>query len=395
MNHTKYLIIGSSHAGLSAMDAIRLHDKEGPLTLVSQENCLPYSPTILPYVLSGQTSPDKVFLRNEEALRQLRVSFKPGAKVVALNSGKHQVTLASGESIEYKKLLLATGAEPKLPPVEGLEGLSYHVLRTIEDATRLRAASGGATSAVVLGGGLIGLHAAENLAAGGMKVTVVEALPRLLAGYFDQEAAGLIRQAFVDEGVKVLTGERVTAAAKKGKGCVLALASGKSVSGDLLVIATGVRPRTDYLADSGVEVDEGILVDETMRTSAEDIWAAGDVAQAGSFFDATKRVNGIVPNAVEQGRIAGMDMVEDPWLKPFEGAIPLNSYRFFGHRAFSVGVVADAEGIEVERMSLPEASVYRKLLFKGDHLVGAQGVNTGLDRESCTSSFAEGSIWER
>jgi phenylglyoxylate dehydrogenase epsilon subunit len=379
MNHTKYLIIGSSHAGLSALDAIRLQDKEGPLTLVTQENCLPYSPTILPYVLSGQTSPDKVFLRNEEALHHLRVSFKPGAKVVALNSGKHQVTLVSGESIGYKKLLLATGAEPMLPPVEGLQDVSCHVLRTIEDATKLRIALEGATSAVVLGGGLIGLHAAENLAAGGMDVTVVEALPRLLAGYFDQEAAGLIRQAFVDKGVKVLTGERVTGAAKKGKGCVLTLFSSKNISADLLVIATGVRPRTDYLAGSGVEVDEGILVDERMRTSAEDIWAAGDVAQGGSFFDATKRVYGIVPNAVEQGRIAGMDMVEDPWLKPFEGAIPLNSYRFFGHRAFSVGVVADAEGIEVEKMFLPEASVYQKLLFKDDRLVGAQGINTGLD----------------
>jgi phenylglyoxylate dehydrogenase epsilon subunit len=379
MDHTKYLIIGSSHAGLSALDAIRVQDKEGPLTLVSQENCLPYSPTILPYVLSGQRDPDKVFLRNQEALHELRVSFKPGARVVAVNASKHRVALASGESIGYEKLLLATGAEPKLPPVEGLQDISYHVLRTIEDATKLRIALGGARSAVVLGGGLIGLHAAENLAAGGMEVTVVEALPRLLAGYFDEEAAGLIRKAFVDKGVKVLTGERVTGAAKERRGCLLTLASGKNISGDLLVIATGVRPRTDYLAASGVEVDEGILVDERMRTSAEDIWAAGDVAQAVSFFDATKRVNAILPSAVEQGRIAGMDMVEDPWLKPFEGAIPLNSYRFFGHRAFSVGVVPDAEGIEVEKVFLPEGCTYRKLVFKDDRLVGAQGINSGLD----------------
>ena len=195
----------------------------------------------------------------------------------------------------------------------------------------------------------------------------------------DEEAAGLIRQAFADKGVKVFTGERVTGSAREGRGCLLTLASGKNISGDLLVIATGVRPRTDYLSASGVEVDEGILVDERMRTSAEDIWAAGDVAQARSFFDATRRVNATLPSAVEQGRIAGMDMVQDPWLKPFEGAIPLNSYRFFGHRAFSVGLVPQEEEIEVEKLFLPEACRYQKLAFKDDRLVGAQGINSGLD----------------
>jgi phenylglyoxylate dehydrogenase epsilon subunit len=379
MDQTKYLIIGSSHAGLSAVDAIRVQDKENPLTLVSQENCLPYSPTILPYVLSGQTGSDRVFLRNEEALHTLTVSFRPGAKVIGVDAGKHQVTLASGERIGYEKLLLATGSEPNLPPVEGLQDISYHVLRTLEDATKLRTALEGAKSAAVLGGGLIGLHAAENLAARGIEVAVVEALPRLLAGYFDQDAGGLIRQAFLDKGVRVFTGERVTGAAKKGRGCLLTLASGKDVSADLLVIATGVRPRTDYLAGSGVKVEEGILVDERMRTSAEDIWAAGDVAQGGSFFDATSRLNAIVPNAVEQGRIAGMDMAEDPWLKPFTGNIPVTSYRFFSHRAFSVGMVGDGEGIEAEKVFLPDACKYQKLVFKDDRLMGAQGINSGLD----------------
>ena len=93
MHHTKYLIIGSSHAGLSALDAIRLQDKEGPLTLVTQESCLPYSPTILPYVLSGQARPDKVFLRDQKSLDSLSVVFKPGAKVVAVDGRSRQVTL--------------------------------------------------------------------------------------------------------------------------------------------------------------------------------------------------------------------------------------------------------------------------------------------------------------
>src|SRR5512136_1059323 len=180
MHHTKYLIIGSSHAGLSALDAIRLQDKEGSLTLVTQESCLPYSPTILPYVLSGQAQPDKVFLRDQQDLDGLSVAFKPGAKVVAVDGGSRQVTLQSGEKIEYEKLLLATGAAPKLPPVEGLDAVPHHVLRTLEDAVALRSKIRKGGTAAVLGAGLIGLHAAENLAKGGMRVLVVEALPQVL-----------------------------------------------------------------------------------------------------------------------------------------------------------------------------------------------------------------------
>jgi len=379
MDRTKYLIVGSSHAGLAALDAIRLQDKESSLTLVTREACLPYSPTILPYVVSGRTEADRIFLRSEERLLDLKVSYKSGAKVVALEAGSRRVVLESGDALEYEKLLLATGAAPKVPPVEGLKGVPYHVLRTLEDAMMLRTASRQAKTAVILGGGLIGLHAAESLALKGLKVTVVEALPRLLSGYFGEEAADFIRNAFMERGVEVLVSEQARSASKAGSGCLLALSSGKTVKGDLLLIATGVRPRTEYLKGSEVAVDEGILVDERMRTSAENIWAAGDAAQAGGFFDGAAKVNAVLPSAVEQGRIAGMDMAGDPALKPFLGNIPVNAYRFFGHRAFSVGITSGAEGLETEKVSVPEGRQYLKLVFRGDCLAGAEGVNTGVD----------------
>jgi phenylglyoxylate dehydrogenase epsilon subunit len=379
MHHTKYLIIGSSHAGLSALDAIRLQDKEGSLTLVTQESCLPYSPTILPYVLSGQAKPDKVFLRDEQSLDGLSVVFKPGAKVVAVDGRSRQVTLQSGEKIEYEKLLLGTGAAPKLPPVQGLEAVPHRVLRTLEDALvlRLKIQKGG--TAVVMGAGLIGLHAAENLARGGMKVVVVEALSQVLPGYFDEEASQMIYRAFSDKGVKILLKEKVTRVKGSEGRMTLNLASGQDLSAELLVAATGVQPRVECLKGSAVEVDQGILVDEKMRTSVSGIWAAGDVAQARGFFHSARTLNGTLPNAVEQGRIAGMDMVEDPALKAYPGAIGMNTYRFFGHRAFSAGMVKEGEGCEVEKKSAPDSFRYEKLVFKDDRLVGASGINSDLD----------------
>ena len=379
MHHTKYLIIGSSHAGLSALDAIRLQDKEGSLILVTQESCLPYSPTILPYVLSGQAQPEKVFLRDQQSLDSLSVVFKPGAKVVAVDGSSRQVTLQSGEKIKYEKLLLATGAAPKLPPVQGLQAVPHHVLRTLEDALGLRSKIRKGGTALVMGAGLIGLHAAENLAKGGMKVVVVEALSQVLPGYFDEEVSQIICKAFSDNGIKIRLNEKVSRVEGGDGETALSLVSGGSISAGLIVVATGVQPRVEVLAGSGVEVDQGILVDERMRTNVGGIWAAGDVAQARGFFESSKILNATLPNAVEQGRIAGMDMVEDPALKGYQGAVSLNTCRFFGHRAFSVGMIKAEAGCEVEKVVVPESFKYQKLVFKEDQLVGASGINSALD----------------
>ena len=382
MSLSKYIIVGSGHAGLSALEAIRIQDTEGTVTLISREEVLPYSPTILPYVVSGQVDPEQIFLLDEGSLDRLGVSFKRGAKAAAVDAAVHTVTLETGETLEYEKLLLATGASPALPSIAGLGEVPYHVLRTLEDAMHLRDALQQARSAIVLGAGLIGMHAAENLAKGGVQVTVVEALPQVLPGYFDEQAAALIQQVFTEEGIKVITGNTVAQVATAEGTCVVSLESGSNLSADLLLVAAGVRPRIEYLAESGVEVDRGIVVDDTMRTSTTGIWAAGDVAQARGFFDPAKTMNATLANAVEQGRIAGMDMVSDSALRPYAGGIASNAYQFFGHQAFSVGltkVPRSADGMEVDQVFLPTSLQYQKLVFQNDRLVGVSCINTLLD----------------
>ncbi|HUT71417.1 MAG TPA: FAD-dependent oxidoreductase [Desulfatiglandales bacterium] len=382
MSHSTYLIVGSSHAALSALEAIRIQDTDGSLTLVTQEDTLPYSPTILPYVISGQVDPEQISLRDAEALDRYRVAFKKGARVVAVDPANHSVSMDSGETLKYEKMLLATGAEPTLPPIPGMKDASCHVLRTLGDAVRLQSAAQKAKSAIILGAGLIGMHAAENLAKAGVQITIVETLPRVLPGYFDEQAAGLIQQVFANHGIKILTGSTVTHVTASNGTCTVSLESGGELSGDLLLVATGVRARMNYAAGSGIDVGEGIVVDDTMRTSSRDIWAAGDVAEARSFFGGKKLVNANLPNAVEQGRIAGMDMVGDSALKPFTGGIARNAYHFFGHRAFSVGLVGRPEsagGIEVDQVFLPSSIQYQKMVFEDDRLVAVSGVNTVLD----------------
>jgi phenylglyoxylate dehydrogenase epsilon subunit len=382
MSQAEYLIAGSSHAGLSALEAIRMQHGEGRITLLTQDKYLPYSPTILPYVVSGLVDAKEAFLRDEEAVSRYGAEFKRDAKVVRVEPQTRTLKLQTGENIQYEKLLLATGARPMLPPISGLKDAPYHVLRTLDDAVGLHRAAQKAKSVIVLGAGLIGMHAAENLAKRGRKVTVVEAMPHVLPGYFDEQAAGLVQRVFSEAGIKIITGSAVTHASGSNGGCLVSLESGEDLSADLLMVATGVKSNIDYLAESGIGVDEGILVDEMMRTNAEGIWAAGDVAQAQSFFGEGKRINAILPNAVEQGRIAGMDMVGDPAVKPFQGGLPMNTYRFMGNNAFSVGmsqIPEGDEGYDVEQVSLPKRLQYQKLIFKERRLVGASGVNTNMD----------------
>jgi phenylglyoxylate dehydrogenase epsilon subunit len=382
MQHTHYLIVGASHAALSALHAIRLHDSEQELTLLTRDDSLPYSPTVLPYVVSGRSDPGRVFLRDKNYFAQHKVNYLRGAKVQKVNAGESAVELANGSRIGFDKLLLATGAAPLLPPIPGLADLRFHVLRTLADAVALREALPRIKRAVVLGGGLIGMHAAENLANGGVAVSVVEMQPHVLAGYFDAEASTMIEKVFAAKGARLLTGTSVAAFTAQGEGCRARLDDGTELEADLVLVATGVAPVTDFLAGSGIATERGVLVDEHMRTNIANIWAAGDVAQARGFFGSERIINGILPDAVDQGRVAGMAMAEDPGSKTYAGGVPLNTYSFFGQQAVSVGVhegALEPSGVEVKKQVDSEQNRYLKIVLKDNRLAGIFGVNTAFD----------------
>ena len=389
MSQTKYLIIGSSHAGLSALAAIRMVDPEGPITIVSKEKTLPYSPTVLPYVLSGQADPERVFLRDQAYFDKVNARFLNGSAMMGLDSKTNTVTLESGDTIQYEKLLLATGSEPKVPDIPGLKDAPWHVLRTLADALKIKASASEGQSVIILGAGLIGMHAAQDLAKAGLQVTVVATTPQVMSQYFDVEAASLIEKAFVKNGVKILTGSPVTHVTKSNSACAVSLESGLDLSAHMLLVAKGVNPCMDYLNGSGVETDSGILVDDTMQTTVTNIWAAGDVAQASNFFDSDKIMNGILPDASEQGRIAGLAMAEDNAGETYGGGISMNTYNFFNNRAFAIGMCGSTgklaclpcgiDNLEMDKVFSPTSMRYQKMVFQDNHLLGVASINTDID----------------
>jgi phenylglyoxylate dehydrogenase epsilon subunit len=376
MPDVKYLLIGSSHAALEALRAIRQADGEGSMAMLTKDAHLPYSPTMLPYVVSGRSPAEQVILRDADFFAAQGCRFVGNARAVGLDTKTRRVALADGGHWGYEKLLIATGANPALPPIPGLADIRYHVLRSLDDAGGLRQAMGQARRAVVLGAGLVGLHAAENLAKNGLAVNVVEMRPQVLPGYFDAKASARIEAAFAEHGVALQLGRRAIAAEAQGDGFVLELDDGQRLEGDLLLVAAGVKPAVDWLAGSGVGIDQGILVDDTLRTTAADVWAAGDVAQAKDFASGAQALIGIIPTAVEQGRIAGMAMAGDPYVKPYPGGLPVNTYRFFGRIALSIGRATASEGVEVaEHVN----GGYRRVVLSGDRLVGYASVDEPFD----------------
>jgi phenylglyoxylate dehydrogenase epsilon subunit len=379
---SKYVIVGSSHAALEAATAIRLIDGEGSLALLTRDARLPYSPTILPYVVSGRSQPDNVVLRDETYFRDNRIDFVANTTVVALDPAEKNLRLASGETWHYDKLLLATGAAPALPPVPGLREVDYHVLRSMQDAVALRDAMQRAKSAIVLGAGLIGMHAAENMTKAGVEVCVVEMQEHALSGYFEPRASAMIERTFSRNGIRMLMGRTLARVERRtkeeGDGYHATLSDGTVIAADLLLVCTGVKPNIDFLAGSGIETETGILVDDRMRTSAPDVWAAGDVAQARGFWGG-KTVNGILPNAVEQGRIAGLDMADDVELRPFPGAVPLNTYSFFGQHAISVGRMQSGDGSAVVERGDEASGSYRRIVLHDGKLVGIATINDFVD----------------
>ncbi|OAN44727.1 phenylglyoxylate dehydrogenase [Paramagnetospirillum marisnigri] len=378
MPEAKYLLVGSSHAALEALRSIRHMDPEGSMAMITRDAHLPYSPTILPYVVSGRSKPDAVLLRDQAFFEANHCAFVPNAIATGLNAKTRTVTLESGETWRFERLLIGTGAAPAIPPVKGLDSVKFHVLRSLDDAKALRTAMGGARHAVVLGAGLVGLHAAETMAEAGLSVSVVEMQAHVLPGYFDPKASERIEGAFDDHGVKLFLSCKVVAVEPEdgGHSCLVHLEDSRALKADLLLVATGVKPVTGWLEGSGVQVDKGVLVDETMRTTAPDVWAAGDVAQAMDFHTGKTALIGIIPTAVDQGRIAGAGMASDPGVKSYPGGIPVNTYRFFGRVALSIGQAAARDGVEVAES---DADGYRRLVLEDNRLVGYASVDQPFD----------------
>lgn len=374
----RHLIVGCGPAALSAVEAIRKMGGENDITVITAENCPPYSPAALPYLLAGRISEERFWLRDQDYLDSLGVTVRKGKRVVEVDPGSNQAVCADGSRMEYDDLLLATGARPLGAGLPGLgEDEAFH-FHTLADYRRLTEELATTSEVAVYGAGLVATELALSLLERGIEVTMVTR-SRLLRRYFGPEAGDVIQRQLESEGIKIISGVTVTAAHRQGARTEIALSNGQSLLTGLLVVALGVVPNTPSVQGEMRLAAQGIWVDGFMRTSIANVYAAGDVAAAPSLFGDVAP-NAILPNALDQGRVAGINMAGGEELYP--GWIPVNLLSYFGRQAFSIGLVnpanADASSYKILQDGVP-GKVWRKLVFHGNLLVGAEFVNVPVD----------------
>jgi 3-phenylpropionate/trans-cinnamate dioxygenase ferredoxin reductase subunit len=265
------VIVGAGECGTRAALALREAGYGGPVTLVGAERHAPYErPPLSKQAMTG--APEPKGIAGADGLAAAGIEFRPGATAVAVERSERRVVLADGGALPYARLLIATGARPRPLPLPGADGPTAAMLRSVEDAARIRAALGPGRRLAVIGGGFIGLELAASARTLGTEVTVIEALPRLLTRGVPAEIAEVLAARHRDEGVRFLFEARCAAIVADG----VRLADGGTVTADLVVIGIGAVPDTGLAAGCGLALDNGVAVDERLATGDPAVFAAGD-----------------------------------------------------------------------------------------------------------------------
>jgi NADPH-dependent 2,4-dienoyl-CoA reductase/sulfur reductase-like enzyme len=315
-------IVGNGAAAVHACHALRERGYAGAIHLFSDHPEPPYNPMLTPYYLAGSVDRAACFpFGGPELYAAMQVEAHLGVAVVALDAWAHTVEPADGCRLKYDRCLVATGASPVLPPIPGLEGPGVFTLRTMDDADRLRRAlQTGVRRGLVLGASLVGIKVAEALRIRGLEVVLLDVAPHVLPLAAGEACARRIEACLAENGVGLRLGCKAVSVATDrdagtagiggiaGGGLRVELSDGSTVHTDLVVVATGVRPNLDFIEPGQVESEAGLIVDDYLRTSAPDLFAAGDVAQAPNLLTGRPEIVGLWANACQQGRTAGRNM---------------------------------------------------------------------------------------
>jgi nitrite reductase (NADH) large subunit len=356
----KIIIIGNGPAAVAAAESVRQRDSACEIVMVSKENEPFYSPCPLAEYIEGSVPRDRLFLRERNYYDSRQITTLFGRRVSGVDAMARQVRFEGGETAGYDRLLIATGAAAVMPRVPGLRSAKgVFTLKTLADADGILARAMGSRRAVVIGSGFIGLEAAQALARLGLRVTVVEALDQVLPRMLDGELADRVRRRLLDHGVNVLLGSPAEGVVEGSDGVAAVSAGGREIPCELVVCAAGVRADLSLLSGSGVAAERGVLVDDRMRTSQPDIYAAGDVIELnGEFFPNW-------PNAVATGRIAGCNMTAGD--RRLARLANFNVVRIFDVPAASFGSLSGERILRWE-----SEGVLRKVAITGGKVAGAQ-----------------------
>ena len=368
----KYLIIGNSAGGIGAAEAIREVDKKGIVTIISDEPYPAYSRPLISEYLAGDYTVEKMLYRPADFYEKNNINSLLGEKAMHHDTEKHTVSLESGKVLTYEKLLLATGGSPIIPKIEGSGLQGVFTFNKLDDAKSIDEFLNRYTKkirAVVIGGGLIGASVTEALLKREVEVTIVEMKDRILNTILDEETSAMEAEALMEAGVEIITDHTAVSINSYFPNEVsgVSIDDGRAIPCDMVIIAVGVQPRLDFIKSSGIEVNRGVIVDRHLATSAPDVYACGDVAEAFDFIYGENRLTPIWPNAYTGGRTAGRNMAGIP--DEYPGGTAMNAVKYFGVKIVSAGLVIPPDD-SYEVIREVHDDIYRKIILNDGKLAG-------------------------
>ncbi len=380
------VVVGTGQAGFQLGASLRENGYAGPVTLVGDEPGLPYGrPPLSKAYMLGKTDAAGLSLRPEAYFAEHRLSVRGGERAAAIDRAGRRLLLASGETLPYDHLVLAAGARNRPLPVPGADLPGVHQLRTLAEADALKAALAGATSVAVVGAGFIGLEFAAVCAQAGMPVTVIEGLDRPLARAVSADMAALIEASHVAAGVRFLFGSAVSRIVGPERARAVALADGREVAADLVLVGIGVIPNDALAASAGLRVENGVAVDAMLATEDPAISAIGDCASFPSPHADGARVRiESVQNAVDgarclAARLAGRPaaFAAVPWFWSDQGPLKLQIAGLSGPQDQAVRRDAPGAGVSVFRYRDGRLTSVESLNRPADHMIARRLLQAG------------------
>ena len=347
----RILIVGAGPAGIGVAERLReleaSHGESLQITMVSAEPFPPYAPPAMADHFMGGGE-ERLFWKGRDIAQRLGLAYRAGTRVERLDSRRRRASLDDDTALEYDRLVIASGSR-LYAPLRGYELPGVYNFKSLSAARELvaHARSGKVARAVVVGAGFIGVEVALLLADLGVAVLMLEKKDRVMPRVLDRESAGMVLEALGKRGVEVETGVEVAAFCGRRKVKRLRLENGDHVKADAYVAATGVKPNIEWLEDSGIETDWGVIVDDRLSTNAPRVWAAGDVAETRDRVTGQRYVHAIWPNAVAQARVVAERMLGYDTV--YEGAESMNSLRHLGVPLIAAGARGGAETLRLAR----------------------------------------------
>ena len=359
----KHIIIGAGPCGVIAAETLRKSNPTADITLIGDEPVPPYSRMAIPYLLIENIGEEGTYLRSTDHYEKQNINYL-NHRVSSVDADEKALTLDDGSTLSYDKLLIASGSHPVSPPIEGIDLPNVHSCWTLEDARQIASLAKEGSNVVLMGAGFIGCIILEALVKRGVKLSVIEMEDRMVPRMLDEKAGRLLKKWCIEKSVNVLTSTKVTAITESNDAMTVDLDKGNSLYADLVISATGVRSNTAFLEGSGININQGIVVDNQLQTNIPDVYAAGDVAEAMDFSTGENSVQAIQPTATDHGRIAALNMAGQS--VEHHGSVNMNVLDTLGLISHSFGLWMGVEGGDSVEVYNPDAYKYINLRFGVD-----------------------------